>query len=362
MSASEQEIRSQIAEMREALRSAAAGRRAARVVNSLGVLVGFCIVGFIVWQVISLVMSIAHNTDAMQAAFRTQLTALQLDRKAQQIVELAAPTYLDEGRKMLTDLNLGETVFGEAKQMVNDLVPVFRKEGERIQPQVQAMLTAQWDKFLKDVEELLQRKVADRLGAIVGQQGATLQREANIKPEDVEQILLNLQDASAVAFQAVIKKRAGNLEAEMQQFIGLLAQLPEAPETTQEAILPELRDVLLAIVKDELPDYDITLVQLKKARPPEAAAPAPAAAPAAAVPSAEMPAAAREAREAALKKAAEAAARGAKAAEEAAGKAEAAPAPTAGPPPEALRAEEEAKKKAEELHKAAEKKAEEAGQ
>jgi len=255
MSASEQEIKSQVAEMRQALRSASAGRRAARVVNIFGVILGFCIVGFFVSRILLLGKEVISNTDKLQKAFMVHINSMQLDKKALQALKEAAPAYGDEARKLIADLKVPEKVSEQAQLMIKDLEPTFRAELERIRPRVLDMLNAQRDKTLKDLQTLLEKKVVDRVANLIGQQGEHLGTKLQITEQSVEKLLTSLRDASADAFTSMVQKRASELSTELERCIKVVAEIPPLPEAEQQVVIEDLMSVLAAYLKEELPPY-----------------------------------------------------------------------------------------------------------
>ncbi len=281
MSASEQEIKSQIAEMQQALRSALAGRRAARVVNIIGVILGFCIVGLIVYSTIwGLILPMASQPERLQKAIQQHLTTMQLDKKAVQAIETAAPAYLQEAQKMASDLKVLEKVQEQARQMIADLEPTFRAELENMKPRVIAMFNTQKEQTLSQLQDLLQKKIVDRVRDLLSQQGERLQAQTDLDEAGVEKILANLRDASTEAFTNMVRKRAGNLEKEITDCVAVVAQIPALPEAKQEKVLDDLMAVLAALVKEELPSYTFEKGELEgPAAPPGPAGEAKAVSP-----------------------------------------------------------------------------------
>jgi hypothetical protein len=285
MSASEQEIKSQIAEMRQALRSAAASRRAARVVNMLGVLVGFCIVLFIVISIVNMGKDLVNRPQDLQKAFRQQIDALQLDRKATEVLDAAAPAYINEATQLVKDLQLPEKLFAEAKimvvdltpvlqqelnrlrprltAMVNDIEPVLRDQLDRIRPRVIAMLTAQQRRTVADLTKILQERVDNRFREIIARQGQRLQQGTDLNEEQLALYIENLRNAATDALTDMLQARAGNLEQELTNYVGLVAQIKPMKEPAEQTqLVGELISVLVALLKYNLPDYAVTAAMI----------------------------------------------------------------------------------------------------
>jgi hypothetical protein len=118
------------------------------------------------------------------------------------------------------------------------------------------MLNAQKEKTLKDLQNLLEKKVVDRVAALIEQQGGNLQTQLNLDEAGVAKILVNLRDASTDAFQSMVNKRAGELRAELERCVKVLAEIPPLPEAEQQAVIDDLIKVLAAFLREELPPYD----------------------------------------------------------------------------------------------------------
>jgi hypothetical protein len=212
-----------------------------------------------------------------------QVTPLELDRKAMQALQEAAPAYLEQGKKLVEDLKLDKVALKEVQALMADLEPTLLAELGRVRPRVMEMLDNQGQALLDDLERLLQKKLNSRLAGIIGQQGGRLSEESGLDEAAIERIITDLQDASISAFQAMLDKRKGTLLQEKDQFLHLLAQIEPMPETTQEKVLEELGLVLLTLLKYEIPEYKVTVEMITAKAPPAApAAVEPAAAPSAA--------------------------------------------------------------------------------
>jgi len=224
MSASEQEVRSQIAEMREALQSARASARTGKIIGVLGVLVGLAIVAIYVVLFIGLGKSVVKS-DELPRVLRARVERLQLDRAVSQIIEEAAPAYLAEARTLVEDLELPKLASEELQLMMKDLEPVLRQELERVRPQLQIVLENQREQTLNAVEGMLQQKLNARLQTIISRQGQRISEEQGLDEATLQMVATNLVDASGEAFRGMIEKRKGNLQEELAEMQKLLDQV-----------------------------------------------------------------------------------------------------------------------------------------
>jgi hypothetical protein len=331
MSVSEQEVKSQIAEMREGLQSARASARTGRIVGILGVLVGLGIVAIYVALFISLGKSVVESKE-IPSIVQSRFERLQLDSVISQVIQQAGPAYVKESQELLKDLDLQKVASEQLQALMEDLRPTLEREMERVRPRVEKMLLAQRDKTVAEVESMLEQKLVGRLREIVGQQGSRIATESGLDEETLQQMVANLQEASVLAFKDMLVKRQGDLDDELRRMQKLLEEVPELEDASERDIQKELGLVLIALLKHNLPDYIFEPGAFESAvrRRPAPAQPQPlppearkareearkaaqaAAAAAAAKAEEDLPPEARKAREEALKKAREAAAEGAR--------------------------------------------------
>lgn len=348
MSTSEQEIRSEVAEMRQAIVSAAVSRRRARYVSVCAVIVGLLIVLFFLNLLRGLVVDIQENPEGLQAALTQQLETLGLERKAEQVLRAAAPAYWEETQKALDELDLPQVASEQLQELVEELRPVLEQEIERVRPTLEVVLDAQAKETAAELQDLLQQKLGDRFADMIGAQQDRLGEQTGLTEDDLRQLVETLRDASGEALLTVLERRAGDLEVEIGKMDDLLAQIPGLPEREQDAVAEDLFWVLIGLLRENLPVYvfeDAPATPRAPALP--AVMPRPAPLPAEALEAAE---AARKAAEEGRKRAEEARKKGEearKAAMEAAG------VDPAAPPADLEERIEAAKKAAEEAQKRA---------
>ena len=265
MSASEQEIKSQVAEMRQALRSARTSMRAGRLVGIFGVLAGLCIVGLFVYLFISLGMR-AADRKAIEPVLRRHVEALQIRSSLEQIVRDVGPVYLQEAGKVVQSMDLQGVVVTQAQEFMKDMEPVLREQLERVRPRLEGLIEAQRTRTMADLEDLLRNKLTGRLTELVGQQGERLGTETNLTEDTLTKIIENMRDASTGALEKAVTSRWGDMEGEMKKIGNLVLDLPALPEQNQEQLLEQIRDVLLNLVKYQLPDVKFTDEDFPKAQ------------------------------------------------------------------------------------------------
>ncbi len=257
MAVSEQELRSTIAQMREQLRSTAASRRRARVIGILGVVVGFCIVGLIVYSVFSQFYNISDNPEELRAAATGQIRNLQLDRKASEVAKRLMPVVQKEALALVKELDLPKVATDELKIMLRDLEPVARRELERVTPRLRDLVEAESARLQEDLRQTLEGKLADRFSESIRRHERRLET-LDLTEEKLAQIIENLQMASAYALQDILEPRLKGVVEEMKKVGNLVLDLPPLPEEkSEEQLLIEIKDVLLALLKERLPDYEM---------------------------------------------------------------------------------------------------------
>lgn len=261
MSISEQELKGQIAGMREALRSARASARTGKIVGILGVLVGLCVVALYVLAFLNLAKSVAESEE-LPRIVQQRVQQLQLQDILIKVAEEAAPVYLAEARELLKDMELPKVAEEELRLMLRDVEPVVRAELERVAPELQQMVLAQKDRTLKELQRRLERKLGDRLTTIVGRQQQRLETDLGLNEQSLATLVTNLQDACLSALRKVVERRVGNVEEEMQRILKIVAEIPPLPyaaQASRESVVHEMVRVLVALLKHNLPDYEVDL-------------------------------------------------------------------------------------------------------
>jgi len=257
MAVSEQELRTTIAQMREQLRSTAASRRLARVIGILGVVVGLCIVALIVGSVFAQFRKISANPEELRAAATEQIRNLQLERKASDVAKELMPVVQKEALALVKELDLPKVAADELKIMLRDLEPVARRELERVTPRLRDLVEAESARLQEDLRATLEGKLADRFSESIRRHEQRLET-LDLTEEKLAQIIENLQMASAYALQDILEPRLKGVVEELKKAGTLILELPPLPEEkSEEQLLVEIRDVLVALLKERLPGYEI---------------------------------------------------------------------------------------------------------
>ncbi|MCK4376053.1 MAG: hypothetical protein KAX19_12015, partial [Candidatus Brocadiae bacterium] len=189
MSTSEQEIRSEVAEMRQAIASAAVSRRRARYVSVCAVIVGLLIVLLFLNLLRGLVVDVQENPEELQAALTQQLQMLGLERKAEQVLRDAAPAYWEETQKVLDELDLPQVASEQLQELVEELRPVLQQEIERVRPTLEVVLDAQAKETAAQLQDLLQQKLGDRFADMIGAQQDRLGEQTGLTEDDLRQLV-----------------------------------------------------------------------------------------------------------------------------------------------------------------------------
>ncbi|MHC4591851.1 MAG: hypothetical protein ACYS8L_04040 [Planctomycetota bacterium] len=266
MSTSEQGIKSQVAEMRQALRSARASARTGKIIYLLGVVAGLAIVAIYVVLFLTIIQSVAEPQRLGQM-LQERFDRIQLDEGLQTVIEVAGPEYLAGARELLEGLDLPDIASRELQTMLRDLEPVLLEQLQRVRPRLERMIEIQKDKTLQDLEGLLRASLGERLADAVGRHEADLGEGTGLDEEGLAQLVIGLQTASADGLAQVIMARRGDLENEMKKMGALLSDIPPLPPQSQEAVLEDLGRVLVALLKENLPGYEFE-AELPVLQPP----------------------------------------------------------------------------------------------
>ncbi len=267
MSASEQQAEDQVAQMREALRSVAKSRRISRVVGIVAVVVGLCIVVLFLWSLRNIAASVTENPEPLREAFTKRIQLLGLERKATQVAKEVTPVVQEETMALLKDLELPKMVMEEAQIMAEDLEPILRRELERVRPRLEGLLEAQKEKTAEGLRDLLEERLSGRFVASIELHRTQLETRTGLTEEKLAEVIQNLQTVCGEALANVIQRRTGDVRTEMEKIGHMLEQIPPLrKEMSQDTLLAEMKDVLLALLKDSLPDYPIAAQEFAPVR------------------------------------------------------------------------------------------------
>lgn len=255
MSTTEQEVHGQIAEMRESLQTIRTSLRRGTLVRFLGLLVGLLIVAFFIWSFWTMGRDLVA-TGELQTEFTRQIEQIPVQRIASVSIEQAGPVYLEEVQALLAELGLEEALAEELDLAMMELEPVLSRELERIRPRLTTALQARGEALLVNLESELKDMLMGRLEGIVRRQQHLITDEVDLTPEQVEEILLNVIEANQDALLTVVERRWHRIEGDVFRIGELALEFPELPTMTEAQILAELRDVLMALIKYRLPDYE----------------------------------------------------------------------------------------------------------
>jgi len=276
MSTSEQEVQSQVAEMRQALRSAAASRRIAKLVNILAVIVGFCIVGFFVWQIFQLGGNVVHHPEELQKAITKHVELMNLEQKATEIVEKAAPAYAEQVQTLfLEDKELHKAVGEQMDALFKEAEPLVRQELVRLRPRLEKIIRRQADRTVASAQDTLEQTLSGRLATIMEDQTGALASHAELTPERLAEVSQKLQDGLRGAVAIVWERRTKGLNDEMVEINDLIRQIPDRdPQLSAEDTYKDIMLVLVAILREELPPYDTSDLNFVVRRAPTPTGPA----------------------------------------------------------------------------------------
>jgi len=255
--ASEQEVKSQVAEMRAALVSIRKSARIGSWVRILGVVVGLIIVALYVMAFINLGKSVVQGGE-MRAAVEQRVARireqLDLERKLPVLAKEVLPVYKDAGLELLKGMNIQELAESEARALLEELRVIVQAELERVTPELQRQLRGEGEKLLAELQQMLDNAVNDRLVKIIAERQMQLEQLVGSEA-DVDKLVRDFKEAAQDAARHMIARRWTRYHEEMDKIAGLLNQIPPLPESMdQEELIHELTRALLARVKFELPD------------------------------------------------------------------------------------------------------------
>jgi len=266
MGMSEEELKGQITEMREAIQSIRASRRIGRAVSIVGVLVGLGVVAIYVYSFISMGKKAADPV-ALRAEVEHRIEVLDIPGSLQRIVTGVAPTVGRATLDLVKEMKLSEAALEQAKLMAKDLEPVVRTEVNRIAPKLQQILQDELDQTVKLAQERIEKKVGDRLAASIQRHSGQLEAGTQFNEQQLAQAVQNLQDAATGALVDVVQKRTGDLEDEMIGVMDVLDRIPPLPPKSQAEMMGEFRRVLAALLKEKLPAYPMNPAEFRRLPP-----------------------------------------------------------------------------------------------
>jgi len=260
MTVGEQEIKGQVAEMRQALQEAAEARRRAGIAKLVGTLVGVTIVVIFVLLYWSLVRSIVQNPDQLRAAINTKIVPLQLGDKFRKVAVDSMPILQENLLKLWKD-------FGDdpkAKKMVaamweEDILPTMRSKVKNdVMPALRRALDDQREKFTEQLQEKLSAKVKDRIGAMAQKSQDTIQEGTDLTEAQLDEILKTLREAGESAAEKAVTSRLDTLQDEIEKLRDHREALLKrgSKEDREDA---DLVQVLLRLVAHKVLEADKTL-------------------------------------------------------------------------------------------------------
>lgn len=254
MSVTEQEAKGHIAEMRESLQTIRASLRTGTMVRLIGLVVGLLIVGFYVISFLGMGRELAQSGE-LQAELRRRVEQVPVQRIISTALEQAGPAYMQETQALLTDLQLEQAAVEQMQLAMEDLRPVLMGELDRVRPELAAILKSRAEGALSRFESELRTLLEERLENMIRRQQGVIAEGTDLTEEDVQNILINVIEANQEALMAVVNRRWQRDEAVVHDIGQMMLEFPELPRMTEEELLEETRDVLLALLKRRLPDY-----------------------------------------------------------------------------------------------------------
>ncbi|MFO7959299.1 MAG: hypothetical protein R6X33_19625 [Candidatus Brocadiia bacterium] len=254
MSVTEQEAKGHIAEMRESLQTIRASLRTGTVVRLVGLVVGLLIVGFYVYSFLGMGRELAESGE-LQAELRRRVEEVPVQRIISTALEQAGPAYMQETQALLKELQIEQAAVEQMQLAMEDLRPVLMEELDRVRPELAAILKSRAEGALSRFESELRTLLEERLENMIRRQQSVIAEGTDLTEEEVQNILINVIEANQEALMAVVNRRWQRDEAVVHDIGQMMLEFPELPRMTEEELLEETRDVLLALLKRRLPDY-----------------------------------------------------------------------------------------------------------
>jgi len=268
MSVTEQEVKGHIAEMRESLQTIRSSLRTGTVVRLLGLVVGLVIVAFYVLSFWNLGKNLLQSGE-LQAEVKKRVEQVPVQRIISTALEQAGPAYLQEAQNLLSDLELEQVAVEQLQLAMAELHPVLMAELERVRPKLVSALKTRTEGALTRFESEMRALLEERLENMIRDNQNLIAEGTDLTEEEVQDILINVIEANQEALMAVVQRRWERNEAVVHDIGELVLEFPELPEMTEEELLAETRDVLVALLKHKLPDYEFE-PELEIAAPEEA--------------------------------------------------------------------------------------------
>jgi len=142
-------------------------------------------------------------------------------------------------------------------------------ELERVRPKLVSALKTRTEGALTRFESEMRALLEERLENMIRDNQNLIAEGTDLTAEEVQDILINVIEANQEALMAVVQRRWERNEAVVHDIGELVLEFPELPEMTEEELLAETRDVLVALLKHKLPDYEFE-PELEIAAPEEA--------------------------------------------------------------------------------------------
>ena len=247
MTVSEQDVRNQVAEMRQALQAAAESRRRAGVVKVMGTIAAIIIVVVFVLLFWNLATGVARNPEAIKKAFEKNIQPLHLQNMASKVAMDMMPVVQKETQKLLDDLKNDQEAIDALKAMWEDIKPTIEmKVKAAAHDKVQPALEKEGKQLLAELEEKLKEHLNERFLPLVEAAQDQLAERTDLSEEKLGEIVETLKTACEKAAQAVVKE-------EMEKAWAVIDKI----ETHHEAILE------MDVSGSELDEENLTGILLK---------------------------------------------------------------------------------------------------
>lgn len=266
MAVSDQELRRQIAEMREGLRAIHAAERRGKWARVLGLLGGIGLVLFFVLRFINLGQSVFTSGQISEVA-SARVKSLNLQSWPGRIIEEAGPACAKEAGKVLDDTNFGDTAKQELQVLISDLQPVVVDQFARIRPRLAKAIEEESALATEELRNRITETLRTRMGATLKKHKAEIEQRLKLTPDQGNEVMLNLINANNTAMRQIVEKRWGQNTENLHLISEYVSRLPDPPRMSDEDMMSEATRVLIALAKYKLPDYILDVEDRKHTIP-----------------------------------------------------------------------------------------------
>ncbi len=247
------ELENGLREARDNLRELLASARKARAVRLVGTLVGMAIAIIYAFAFVNLITA-GFNPQKLTSALQREIQAPAmrntLNLALKDVVNEVWPVFWDEA----TEAGLEADLRRELQELLKEIGPAYRQQIDRVAPEIFAALKEELPAMIREISDGLQTRIEAELRSSLERNEEYIRQQVNLSPEEVEKKLADIVIAALVALEDVVTTRTDRYLADLAEIEGMLDQIPPAKETNPQALLDEIGDVSIHLLKLSLPE------------------------------------------------------------------------------------------------------------